>query len=495
MRKFILLISIMALACLPVLLACIDKRSGDDSGGNAGSLDISATPGPGLADDAEASESDDLDDLDDLGEHDFGGADFTFTSWRFGSCRNEFAFEEETGDLINDSIYKRNRTVENRFNLNIRDIEYQDQDGSVRKNILSGTTAFDCANVRCTEAFVFWCDGLLIPTEEILYLNFAKSYWSQSINKSISINNTNYVAVGALDISTYEQTFALLFNKKLVETYALENPYELVTSGKWTFDKMNDLMKRVLNNLDIDGKQTDDGIYGYMAHIKHAMPGFWIGAGEIIIKKDENDAPYLSMSSERFLSVFNKIFEITWDNNAWYRNTENALLNIPAKNMAKFINDQSLFMDTSFHFIQDLRGMDTDFGILPYPKFDEGQANYSTRLSYYYPLIVPSTCSSEDLEKIGIMLEVLNSESAKTVVPVYYDTALKNKYARDEESVEMIDLIFASRVCDLADSTFCELIRDGFIAGMFAANNRNIVSKIESTELIISSRLENIPNK
>ena len=39
------------------------------------------------------------------------------------------------------------------------------------------------------------------------------------------------------------------------------------------------------------------------------------------------------------------------------------------------------------------------------------------------------------------MLEALNAESYKNVVNVYYDTALKNKYSRDEESRKMIDLI------------------------------------------------------
>ena len=296
-----------------------------------------------------------------------------------------------------------------------------------------------------------------------------------------------------LDISTYEQTFALVFNKKFLADYGLENPYELVRDGKWTFDKMNEMMKRVLNNTDASGEFLNDGIYGYMGHIKHVMPGFWVGAGEIILRKDEHDMPYLSMNGERFLTVFNKIFEITWDSMAWFRNTENASLNIPEINMSKFQSGQSLFMDTSFHFIQNLRGMETDFGILPYPKFDEQQQNYYTRLSYYYPLIVPSTVSSEDLEMTGVMLEVLNSQSAITVVPVYYDTALKTKFARDEESVEMIDLIFASRVSDLADSKFCDIIRDGFIASMFAGNNRNIVSRIESTERAITSRLNRIP--
>jgi len=36
-----------------------------------------------------------------------------------------------------------------------------------------------------------------------------------------------------------------------------------------------------------------------------------------------------------------------------------------------------------------------------------------------------------------------------TLLPAYYDIALKGKYVRDEESEEMLDLIFATKVFDL----------------------------------------------
>ena len=49
-------------------------------------------------------------------------------------------------------------------------------------------------------------------------------------------------------------------------------------------------------------------------------------------------------------------------------------------------------------------------------------------------------------------MELMACESMKTVIPVYYDTVLKNKYARDERSIEMLDLIYENRICDLGDT-------------------------------------------
>ena len=61
-------------------------------------------------------------------------------------------------------------------------------------------------------------------------------------------------------------------------------------------------------------------------------------------------------------------------------------------------------------------------------------------------LAVPVT--SNNIEMIGAVTEVLNAESWKLVTPAYYDVALKVKATRDMESVEMLDQIFNSRIFD-----------------------------------------------
>ncbi len=82
-------------------------------------------------------------------------------------------------------------------------------------------------------------------------------------------------------------------------------------------------------------------------------------------------------------------------------------------------------MDMSFFFIEELREMETDFGIIPYPKYDENQSSYATRLCYYMPTVVPITIKGERLDRAGVMLEALACEYASNVVPAYYEIALK----------------------------------------------------------------------
>jgi len=95
--------------------------------------------------------------------------------------------------------------------------------------------------------------------------------------------------------------------------------------------------------------------------------------------------------------------------------------------------------------------MEDDYGILPYPKLDEAQQNYHVNSMDNYSLLsVPVTVSEEDLEFVGHIVEALNIESKNSVFPAYYEIALTDKYARDMESVEMLEIIMDSRTYDFS---------------------------------------------
>ena len=134
--------------------------------------------------------------------------------------------------------------------------------------------------------------------------------------------------------------------------------------------------------------------------------------------------------------------------------------------------------------------MDQDFGIIPYPKFDEEQDQYYSRASFYMPNVVPVTNS--DLEMTGAVLEALNCAYANEVVPAYFEITLKTKYSRDTESEAMLDLVMENRVIDLGDTTLCGIIRDGFMFELFRTKNENLVSRLKSQQSQIQAMLDDL---
>ena len=156
-----------------------------------------------------------------------------------------------------------------------------------------------------------------------------------------------------------------------------------------------------------------------------------------------------------------------------------------------FTDNQLLFMDCSFFYAQLLRSMETDFGIIPYPKYNEDQDRYYSRVSYYNAPVIP--ISNDRPELVGAVLEYFNYASSETVIPAYYDTVLHGKVVRDEESREMLDIIFNSRVVDIGDTTLCADIRDGKVFTMFKNEDNNLSSKLPSLEKVMDKFLSKMP--
>jgi hypothetical protein len=428
---------------------------------------------------------------DELGEYDFNGEEFKIQMFENENVHNHIDTPEENGEVFNDAMYKRNRTIEERFNFVLKETEVPDfSNAQTKKIILSGdSSAFDMFDSRCPDALANWQEGLVLSYDGIPNIDLSKPYWNRTANKTLTLGGNQYVAIGNFNFASYEISHALLFNKGIIQNLGLENPYNLVNDGDWTFDKMEEMMKPCIGDINGDGVMDKDDRYGYLANPKEVLPNFWISGGAFSVGKNENDIPYLAMGGEKFMGIFEKTFSMLWDTGAYYLGKGGP--DIPQYAIEMFSNNQSLFMDTTLFVIEKMRSAETEFGIIPYPKYEKTQQNYVSRIEYYMAMQIP--VSNPDPARAGVILEALNSESAKTIIPAYYEVALKTKYARDEESEAMLDLIMNTLVVDIGDTTLCDKIRDAFMANMFEKNDRNLASKIESTEKIIQKFIEKIP--
>ena len=421
----------------------------------------------------------------------FDGETFTFAIYENANTNNHMLVDEEDGDTMNDAIYKRKRMTEERFGITLDELVYDDSGAKFRAPIMAGDNSYDIGNIRCTDALTFWQDGIITPVSELPYVDIDKSYWNRSFNDSLTLCGQQYIAIGDMLTSTHDLTYALAFYKKLADNYNIGDIYSLVKDGKWTFDQMLAMMKTATGDANGDTKMDENDNYGYCAHPKNVLPSFWIAAGEMSVKKDEDDRPYLAMGEERFTNVFNKVYDITYGAGTYYKPTNGDMNDVTDAQRKLFTDNQLLFMDCSFFYAQLLRSMETDFGIIPYPKYNEDQDRYYSRVSYYNAPVIP--ISNDRPELVGAVLEYFNYASSETVIPAYYDTVLHGKVVRDEESREMLDIIFNSRVVDIGDTTLCADIRDGKVFTMFKNEDNNLSSKLPSLEKVMDKFLSKMP--
>ena len=356
---------------------------------------------------------------------------------------------EETGDVFNDAVYRRNRIIEDRYGIEMVEIVANDPGDAKnkgQKSAKSGSDDYDLIFAYIGDSMGMAQSGLLLEANSIPYMDLSKPWWDKDVVNDLSICGKLFGVAGDLCFAHYSAVMPMFFNKKMLSDLGLENPYQLVRDGKWTLDKFADMSKDASLDLDGNGKWDQNDQYGFMSLNFLVYPSLILSAGERFVTKDANDVPRFTAGSPRFVDVYEKIVDILNAGDNRFFDADAAGNHRYQDTM--FPGNQALFWHELMNWSKILRDMESDFGILPTPKYDEAQTTYYSRVFNATMMAIPVTVT--DIDRTGIILEALCAESYKSVKPVYYDTMLKTKTARDEESGEMLDIIFANRIYDMA---------------------------------------------
>ena len=89
-----------------------------------------------------------------------------------------------------------------------------------------------------------------------------------------------------------------------------------------------------------------------------------------------------------------------------------------------------------------MRQMDSEYGVIPMPKFNKAQEDYYTMLHDQFTITaIPTTVKGERLEMMGAFLESMASNSYRIIRPAYYEETLRTQIAQDPQSAMMMDTI------------------------------------------------------
>ena len=359
----------------------------------------------------------------------------------------------------------------------------KDPYGFCNKIIKSGSDDIDLISAGidgCNNTLA--ANGMLYDLLNVPRLDFKKPWWDSKTTEGLSIAHRLYSAVGDMTVMDKDATWVIMFNKDMVKNYSLDDPYALVKNGKWTLDAMYNMMKSAAKDLNGDGKMTPDDQFGLVTQNKNTID-FYNGADEYVCKKDENDMPYIIKVSERGISVLTKAWEIQTDKTVtitaedWMSQYPNDTV-WDKMQLIVFGEGRAMFYYAGNNRVTLLRAMDVNFGIIPPPKFDEAQPNYHVSVDFWCASAIAIPTAASDIERTAIILEALTAESHYTVLPAYYDISLKSKLTRDEESGDMLDLIFANRAYDISKMYNWGGICD-VVTGLAASKNIDIVSQFE----------------
>jgi hypothetical protein len=450
MRKFFksaagVLIFIIFTAFL--LFSCDTKKSGADAV-KENNADENKTIGDNFGDMEQTTEK----IAYDVPELDCGGYDFKVVDrggWVYWTTVDMYA-ESENGEPINDAVYRRNRILEDKFNINISEVQLEDILPYVQKLIRSGNDDFDVFYPTMYGEGTLIQQGMIIDLYEIPYLDFTKPWWNQTANDSMTVSHKLYGAAGNITTTTNDATWCIMFNKDLNRDYSLENPYLQVNDGKWTLDVLHSNCKAITKDLNGDGVLAPEDQWGAVNQHECAYALF-ASSGEKVVKKNAGDLPELALNNDRTVSVLTKVIDFLSDGDAQVKadDYDGKYENVwDEVNIKTFNESRALYYISPIESVKFMRNMEANFGILPLPKYDETQENYCGAFQYGNATVMCVPITASDLERTGAILEAWSAESADTLTKAYYEINLKSKYSRDDESSDMLDLIFSTRVID-----------------------------------------------
>ncbi|MDD4414968.1 MAG: hypothetical protein PHR14_10595, partial [Oscillospiraceae bacterium] len=442
------------------------------------------TPDPALADTdntadttsapVETAEPELADLVPDL---DYEGYDFVILSSATSSQHAYFSVNEATGDVFDDAMYARTQAISEKFNITIQDVIATDSNLALtmfRNSIQAGDAEYDIGMLLERRAFAITNEDLFLDQSGLEHVDLTRPYWQQDVNEIINLSPEYYLTYGDAVLPIYDMMHILLFNQKMTEDLSLESPYDLVLDGAWTYEKFKTMAKAAAHDADGDTKWTDNDVYGIIGGSNSISSAFITGARERTIEPDTDGIPVINLlENEKIYNLITVISTDFWEDGFYYKPTGNSN-DYYIKDLL-FQTDQALFADFTLYTVKFLRDMTSDFGIIPFPKYNEEQADYATMVEAGTRVTtVPVTAKHTEL--VGAVLETMHRLSRKDVMPAYYEITLRQKVSRDNISAQMLDLITDSVYYDLGNTMFNDSIKDGIFTVLFEAKgNREYV--------------------
>ena len=316
--------------------ACGGGSTGTDSP-KSDDAQSSPTGGETPAAETQAPETEPVYAAEYLPDVTYGGYEYKIVAY------NEYPADqqEENGNLINDAIFRRNRLVEEQYEIKIAETrypyaQYSDVYGLLKKAALAQTDDFDLYTVVFPNAYSGIIERVIPVASSLPVIDMSQPWYYKQINDGMAVNGVVLTAYTAFDKSPGGQL--IIFNKNMTTSLGLESPYDLVDRGTWTYEKFYSMGEAARSDLNGDGQMDEEDRFALCLAIDDITDFAYYGSGLKLVDFGE-EIPQVSQD-ERLFDMFDKM--------VGFLNTGN-ILNLPLdasaadKALGLFKSGHSLF--------------------------------------------------------------------------------------------------------------------------------------------------------
>ncbi len=416
---------------------------------------------------------------------DYKGADFAMLN---AEDRYNMLYQlmpaELNGEALNDERFKLNQSISDRYGITLKEtqVAYNDLLTYAQNEVLANTPVHDVFFLSGKQIASLMNAGYLHNLLDVSKLNIEEDYWDQTLIEDGTLKDKYlYYLGGNYHLQGFEGTTCIFFNKKMMTDLGLEYPYDLVREGKWTQDKLYEYASKAANlNGDTSFAYNESGtsVYG-IATITNLMPAFIMGCDAYYVEKNEAGEPTIAFTNEHFQNVCTKIATLTGAEGIYKAKNEVAL----------FMQNRALMIGAEIKAAaNEMRDMQSEFGMLPLPKYNEAQENYVTNMYWATHLLsIPVTCS--DVDRAAIVMDTMHYEAAEKLLPVYYDRVCY-KGLRDEDSIDMLEIIRETRYLNWGLSYDWLGSIEPTVHDMLVSGNGNIAAIAKSSARVVERLIQ-----
>ena len=368
-----------------------------------------------------------------------------------GKGNSNFLIEgtgETDGGLVNDAVLERNIQVEDLLGVELEftqiDLTYNEVAADIRRFTTSGTDEYDLVinDIYAYAELLIEGNFRNVLDEECVF-DFERPYWYKDYMDDLRLmDGYQYVLAGDYFIDILRDAHLLLLNKQIyLDHYnrKADELYDVVTNFEWTYEKMNEVISDMYTDKNLNNVKDKGDQFGFME------PEFWGGSipfsvsgNPTFISRDEDGYPTVVLhEGDRANQLANAMSTLFNNDSASVAHTTDADL------LTAFTQDECLIVGYQrLGSLENsiLRQMEGDAAVLPYPMLFASDKKYTTS-AHDTTEMGAILATSTDLAFISTVVEVLNRETAKILIPVYYKECLQVQCVDDEKAAAIIDII------------------------------------------------------
>ena len=351
-----------------------------------------------------------------------------------------FCVDELTGDVFNDGLYNRRVAVQDKYNVVIEETNNGAANG-IRQSVTSGSGDVGFGYVLTASCMGLISANYVLPITDLPTVDMSKPYWDKGAQQTLTFFDKMFFGYCDIGWDHYESMAVLFYNGFLLVNSGLsDSPYDLYMEGKWTLDRMYDMMNAVVQDADGDGKMTSGkDIFGWSGREFEYLPSLYSSNLRLVRYDETADTYVMDVTQDAVMAVGDKLNAIINDPN----------LSVPGRNdetRNMFKDGKCLFYSRLLGDFRNLRDKEDDYGIICYPSLEEN-TDGMVYVQQPYAILVPSDCP--DTARIGTMLEALAAYTYDNVLDDYIQKTVIGKGARDQQSAELLEKFITIRAFDL----------------------------------------------